>query len=170
MTELLGQLAATGDGEASVSFTRYHDTDPADLWDAVTNPARLARWFAPVEGDPREGGSFVIHFDDADTPSCRVISCDAPRSFTWEWPHAATTSVVEVQVGTEGPGSRLRLVHRRLTQTSAPEYSAGWQAYVQALEAHLDGRDAGDWWERFESTRGRYAAALEEGAGASAER
>ncbi|MGS0688214.1 SRPBCC family protein [Nakamurella sp. GG22] len=159
MTDLLGELARAGDGTASVTFDRYHDTDPADLWDAVTDPTRLARWFAPVEGDLREGGTFVIRFDDADTPLCRVVACDAPRGFSWEWPQPTTRSIVEVQVAAEGSGSRLRVVHSRLTETSAPDYAAGWQAYLQALEAHLDGRDTGDWWERFAATRAAYAAA-----------
>lgn len=160
MNDVFGQLARAADGTASVTFTRHHDTDAADLWDAVTNPARLARWFAVVDGDLREGGTFVIHFDDADTPSCRIITCDAPQHFSWLWPHGTATTLVEVEVAAEGSGSRLRLVHSRLTDTSAPEYGAGWHAYMSALEAHLEGRDSGDWWEEFDSTRAAYQAAM----------
>ena len=30
---------------------RSYDTTVDDLWDAITTPERLARWFMPVEGD-----------------------------------------------------------------------------------------------------------------------
>src|SRR3546814_4343737 len=31
--------------------TRTYPTDQADLWDAVTNPDRIPRWFLPVSGE-----------------------------------------------------------------------------------------------------------------------
>lgn len=126
----------------------------------MTDPARLARWFAPVSGDLREGGTFVIHFDDADTPSCRVESCSAPNEFTWTWPHSGVDSTVQVAVTPDGEGSRLRLVHNRLTRANAAAYAAGWQAYVHQLDAHIDGTEAGDWWPTWEQLHEGYAATL----------
>ena len=35
-----------------------YDTDIDDLWSALTDPRRLARWVADVEGDLRLGGEF----------------------------------------------------------------------------------------------------------------
>ena len=40
--------------------TRTYDTTVEDLWEAVTTPARVARWFAPVEGELRQGGRYQI--------------------------------------------------------------------------------------------------------------
>ena len=37
----------------SVTLARSFDTSPADLWDAVTNSARIPRWFLPITGEPR---------------------------------------------------------------------------------------------------------------------
>lgn len=164
-TELLATIA--GDGtEAVVTFDRSYATTPDDLWDAVTTPERLERWFAPVRGDLTPGGSFVIHFDDRDTPECRLETCDAPHSFTWTWPHEAAASHVAVEVTAEGDGSRLRLVHSRLASDKAPEYGAGWQAYVRGLDAHLAGAEVpGDdaWWAEFNAARDGYAGALADG-------
>ena len=33
-----------------VVAARTYDTTVADLWDALTNPERLPRWFLPIEG------------------------------------------------------------------------------------------------------------------------
>ena len=34
------------------------DTDIGDVWSALTDPSRLARWYGEVEGDLRLGGQF----------------------------------------------------------------------------------------------------------------
>ena len=87
-----------------MTFDRVYDTDAGDLWETLTDPERLARWFARVDGDLREGGRFTIHFDDDDVPDCRVSSCDAPRGYRWEWSHATHTSLVTVAVEPAGRG------------------------------------------------------------------
>jgi uncharacterized protein YndB with AHSA1/START domain len=40
--------------------TRSYDTTVEDLWDALTTPQRLARWFTPVEGDLVLGGRYQL--------------------------------------------------------------------------------------------------------------
>lgn len=39
---------------------RTYDTTVEDLWDALTTPERLARWFLPVEGDLEPGGRYRL--------------------------------------------------------------------------------------------------------------
>ena len=124
---LLGTITRTGD-DAEVTFDRVYDTDAGDLWESVTDQERLARWFARVDGDLREGGRFTIHFDDDDVPDCRVTSCDAPRGYTWEWSHATHASLLTVAVEPAADGARLRLTHTRLSASSAAGYAAGWDA------------------------------------------
>ena len=159
MTDLLGTLSADGDA-VTVTFEQRYDTDGADLWDAVTTPERLARWFAPVTGDLSEGGTFALGFDDGTVPGCRVTRCDAPHGFDWEWPHPVGSSSIHVEVHEEGDASRLVLVHRRLGAGSAPAYAAGWQAYLLTLGSHLAGDEPGGWWEEFDPARAAYAAQL----------
>lgn len=143
---LLGTVTRSGD-TAQASFDRAYDTDAADLWRAVTEPDRLARWFAPVEGDLRAGGTFAIRFDDNVVPGCRLTSCDAPRGFAWEWPHATHTSLVTVAVEPAGSQARLRVTHTRLSSSSAAGYAAGWDVYVRRLDDELAGRTAPDTWD-----------------------
>ena len=38
-----------------VVATRHYPTTAGDLWDALTNPERIPRWFLPVSGDLRLG-------------------------------------------------------------------------------------------------------------------
>jgi len=38
-----------------------YDTGIEDLWTAITDPDRLARWYGEVKGDLRVGGEFYSH-------------------------------------------------------------------------------------------------------------
>jgi uncharacterized protein YndB with AHSA1/START domain len=69
-------------GEARVlTIGQAYDTDLDDLWDVVTNPERIPRWFLPVSGDLRAGGRFQLQGN----ASGEVIACDAPRRFRVTW-------------------------------------------------------------------------------------
>ena len=46
----------TGDGKGVVRMEDRFDTDIGDLWSALTDPGRLARWYGRVEGELRPGG------------------------------------------------------------------------------------------------------------------
>jgi uncharacterized protein YndB with AHSA1/START domain len=59
----------------SATFRRTYDADIADVWDACTNPERLARWYQPVQGDLRVGGEFT----QGEMGGGRIVACEAPR-------------------------------------------------------------------------------------------
>ena len=54
---ILGSLR-TADGKGIVRMEDRFDTDIEDLWSALTDPRRLARWHGEVKGDLRLGGTF----------------------------------------------------------------------------------------------------------------
>jgi uncharacterized protein YndB with AHSA1/START domain len=58
---LVGSLHAV-DGKAVVRMEDRLSTDADDLWSALTDPQRLARWIVEVEGDLRLGGEFRASF------------------------------------------------------------------------------------------------------------
>ena len=159
ITQVLGRLEADApEGGVVVVFDRRYATDAADLWQACTDPDRLARWFAPVSGDLREGGDFTIHFDDADTPRCRLVSCEAPTRLVWEWPVGEVATVVTVEVAPDADGARLVLRHARLDAGRVAGYAAGWDTYVRRLAADLSGEDLPDWDATWGALHARYAA------------
>ena len=59
----------------SATFRRTYDASIDDVWDACTNPERLARWYQPVEGDLRVGGTFT----QGEMGGGRIVACEAPR-------------------------------------------------------------------------------------------
>jgi uncharacterized protein YndB with AHSA1/START domain len=142
-TEILGLLRPEG-ALRSVHLERSYGTDPADLWSALTEPERLARWFARVDGDLVLGGDFVILFDLEDaaqqTPGT-VLECDPPRHLLVSWVVGELASRVSVELTGPDESGRTTLVldHVGLASDQAAGYGAGWQAYLEALEVDLDG-------------------------------
>ena len=67
MIDIAHQISAIGrqvasadstDGETvTVTLQRQYPAEAADVWDALTDPERVRRWFLPLSGDLREGGA-----------------------------------------------------------------------------------------------------------------
>src|SRR5580658_10799458 len=75
---ILGSLRSA-DGKGVVRMEDRFNTDIDDLWSALTDPSRLARWLGEVEGDLRLGGEFRARFFDGWEGTGRVEACEAPR-------------------------------------------------------------------------------------------
>src|ERR671937_640039 len=60
-TRILGSLRSA-DGKGIVRMEDRFDTDIDDLWSALPEYRRLARWIGEVEGDLRLGGEFRARF------------------------------------------------------------------------------------------------------------
>lgn len=141
--DLIGALRLDADRMA-VRLERSYGTDAADLWSALTDPARLSRWFARVDGDLRPNGTFCVYFDDED-PDERTVGqvreCEPPHRLvvTWHFRDEGE-SVVRADLVAGPGGTRLTLEHRRLPRGAAAGYSAGWQTYLEQLGAYLAGQ------------------------------
>src|SRR5258705_11686173 len=76
---ILGSLRSA-DGKGIVRVEDRFDTDIDDLWSALTDPHRLARWMGEVEGDLRLGGEFRARFFASGWEGTgRVDACEPPR-------------------------------------------------------------------------------------------
>jgi uncharacterized protein YndB with AHSA1/START domain len=75
---ILGSLRSA-DGKGVVRMEDRFDTAPGDLWAALTDPRRLARWIGDVEGDLRLGGEFHFRFSPADRKAPGAWKRASPR-------------------------------------------------------------------------------------------
>ncbi len=129
-------------GEARVvSLVRTYDTTTEDLWDAVTNPARIPRWFLPVSGELRPGGHYQLEGNAGGT----IERCDPPRGFSITWEFGGSVSWVEVQLSALADGrTRLELAHVVLVadddkwdQFGPGAVGVGWDLALRGLGHHL---------------------------------
>ncbi|WP_353829332.1 SRPBCC domain-containing protein [Agromyces sp. SYSU T0242] len=146
-----------------LEFEETYDTDPDDLWEAITTPERLSRWMAAYRGDFRLGGRWQALTRDGDV-YCdgEVTACERPQGFATTWTvvgEAPTRLTVRLDPVTGG--TRLRLVHEHVTR---PDYGPGWHTYLESLAWHLADpgapKDRERWDARFDALAPGYAERL----------
>ena len=86
-----------GKPAAHVTLSRTFDTNIHDLWDAVTNPDRLPRWFTNVTGDLQLNGRYHVQ----DNASGTITQCEPQSHIALTWEFAGDTSWVELQFDSE---------------------------------------------------------------------
>jgi uncharacterized protein YndB with AHSA1/START domain len=142
---ILGSLR-TADGKGVVRMEDRYDTDIDDLWSALTEPDRLARWIAVVEGDLRPGGEFRARFTSEWEGTGRVQACEPPRRLmvATRQEGEADECVIEATLTADGAQTVLVIEERGLPIEQLDGYGAGWQVHVEDLAAHLAGRERCD--------------------------
>lgn len=144
-------------GEAQViTLSRRYPAAVEDVWDAVTDPERLARWFLPVTGDLRLGGTYQLEGNAGG----EIRVCQPPRHLQVTWilgppPGPEDSSLVDVTLDDDGDGgTRLTLTHTAVVppdmwDTYGPgAVGVGWDLGLLGLAAHLEGVDLGEPAER----------------------
>ncbi|MFI8536400.1 SRPBCC family protein [Streptomyces aquilus] len=86
----------------TVLLRRTYDADIADVWDAVTSPERISRWFLPVSGDFKVGG----HYQLEGQAGGEILECVEPERLRVSWLFGPDPgfSEVEVRLTSEGDG------------------------------------------------------------------
>ena len=123
-----------------VVASRRYDTTRVDLWDALTNPARIPRWFLPISGDLRLGGRYQLQGNAGGS----ITECDPPHRLKLTWEYGGDVSWVEVGL-TDDPtsGTRLRLEHMafvaqdRWDEFGPGAVGVGWDTGLFGLGKHL---------------------------------
>lgn len=137
------EAAGNPDEVIKVTLRRTYPTDPADLWDALTRPERLARWFSPVTGDLRPGGTFQIE----NNAGGEILACEPPSLLRTTFGDA--TSVVTVSLAATGSEAvtELTLDHTVPLAFAGSVAGAlfagpGWDEALIGLWLHLNHPDA----------------------------
>jgi uncharacterized protein YndB with AHSA1/START domain len=103
---------------------------PEEVWEAVTDEARLSEWLAPeVELEPREGGELRCRYEDGEERHGEVeLVEEAERlAFRW-WRDGAGPSRVELLVDAVAGGTRLTVIESRLDPGAPALTAAAWSA------------------------------------------
>jgi uncharacterized protein YndB with AHSA1/START domain len=170
--DVLEELAATarevarrgvGDDELiAVTLRREYPAEVEDVWQAVTDPRRLARWFAPVTGDLREGGSFAAE-GNADG---EIRECVPPHTLTLTW--GGPVSLVRVRLSAAAGNTTLELEHTVPAAFAGSGAGAlyvgpGWDVALLALSLWLRGELVDDpaTWEASAEVREVNAGSIE---------
>jgi uncharacterized protein YndB with AHSA1/START domain len=154
-TRILGRLRSAG-GKGVVRIEDRYNTDIDDLWSALTDPGRLARWYGEVEGDLRTGGELRLHIEsDGWDGTGRVEVCEPPRRLvvttretdeSWRKGRGAEPfdEAIEATLTADGDQTILVIEVQGMPLDTIAAYGAGWQIHAENLAAHLAGRERAD--------------------------
>src|SRR5216683_1230472 len=154
-TRILGSLRSAG-GNGVVRIEDHYDTDIDDLWSAITDPGRLARWYGDVEGDLRSGGEFRLHLEsDGWDGTGRVEACEPPRrllvttretdeSFRKGRGAPPFDAAIEATLTADGDQTILVIEVQGMPLGRIAAYGAGWQIHAENLAAYVAGRERAD--------------------------
>jgi uncharacterized protein YndB with AHSA1/START domain len=166
---ILGSLRSA-DGKGVVRIEDRYDTDIDDLWSAITDPARLARWLGRVEGDRRPGGEFRMYIESSDIESTgRVEACEPPRrllvtnretdeSYRKGQGVPPFEARLEATLTADGDQTILVIEVQGMPLDVVAFYGAGWQIHAESLAAHIAGREGGAGEERWNELVPAYQA------------
>jgi uncharacterized protein YndB with AHSA1/START domain len=127
-------------GTCEVRYTRYYRASPEEVWAALTEPASVERWLAPVtEIDVREGGAFDLQLDGARPVKGRVRAADPSRVLELDWTGPGEQpSIVRFELTADDAGTTLVLDHRRIDAEIGMQYMTRWQQHLTRLDALVE--------------------------------
>ncbi len=143
---------------ADISRSAEYPVPPEVLWDAWTNPAIVARWFAPVvEIDLRPNGKLKLAWpEQGDVTEGTIEKVEPPRLLRFSWRSCSPETrelidgnwktTVEVRIEVTASGSRLELsewfdqLPARYKRRGIADNERGWDLCLAALYSELSQR------------------------------
>ncbi len=125
---------------------RTYPTGQDDLWDALTNPERIPRWFLPISGELSVGGRYQFEGNAGGI----IELCDEPNSFAVTWEMGPMVSWLTISLTAADNGTTLKLVHEAPVdpdfweQFGPGAVGVGWDLSLMGLGLHLESNAALD--------------------------
>lgn len=157
---LLGTLRSV-DGEGVIRVEDRFHCGIDDVWAALTDPGRLARWLGRLDGDLRPGGEFRAFFYASGWEgSGRVEACERPHRLLvlTQDDDDPAEGAIEVTLTAYRDDTVISWEERGRPLNYLAAYGAGIQIHVEDLADHLAGRERRDSKARFDQLFPAYQA------------
>ncbi|WP_328883909.1 SRPBCC family protein [Streptomyces sp. NBC_00299] len=132
-------------GEArTVLLRRTYEAELADVWDAVTSPERISRWFLPVGGEFKVGGRYQLEGNAGG----EILACEEPSRLRVSWLYGPDPGFSEVEVRLTPEGEERTILELEHVAVVPDEFwdqfgpgavGVGWDLGLLGLAMHLAG-------------------------------
>lgn len=142
---------AAGSGRA-IRLRRAYPASIEEVWDALTDPERISRWFLPISGDYRVGGRYQLEGNAGG----EIVACERPNRLKVTWVYGevksdADVSELEIRLTPDGDEATVfDLEHTAIVPDEMwSEYGPGavgigWDQGLLGLTLHLQGGSVDD--------------------------
>lgn len=154
-----GVVTRLDDGRQRLEFRRSWPDSIEDVWAALTEPDRLARWIGVYTGDRGPGGTgtFVMTHEEGEHAGepMTILECDPPRRLVVEWEQQDSGAWrVDLDLVTDGDRTVLRFVQVFGAEADVTDFAMGWHWYLEKFGAEVAGSPAPGDWDAFLAAEG----------------
>lgn len=137
-----GKVEQHGD-RCTVVLTRTFDAPIEQVWAAVTESDRTARWFGPWSGDPTTGRvTVVLSAEEGAPPSeIEIRECRAPHVLRTSTQSEGGAWLLDLELTEVDGSTTLTLTHPDVDPTTVDSIGPGWEYYLDRLVAAETGGD-----------------------------
>ena len=152
--ERRGAVTAEADGRQLLEFRRSWPDPIDDVWSAVTEPERLARWIGRYEGERAPGGEglFFMTHEGVDEPAgspATIVECAPPRRLVVDTTGPGEIWRLELDLVAEAGRTVLVFRQRFAPGFEVADVAGGWHWYLDKLDTEISGRPGPADWETF---------------------
>lgn len=150
VTTPLGQVLRDDDG-LRLQFIRTYDVPVEDVWAALTEPGRVARWFGTWTGDPATGSIEVRMTAEEETSAqtVQILECQPPRRLAMNLPSPDGAWHLTLSLRDVNGLTTLEFTQRLTEPYDAGSIGPGWHFYLDRLAAVVAGGTVPDSWDDY---------------------
>jgi uncharacterized protein YndB with AHSA1/START domain len=149
--ERYGVVTEEPGGAQRLQFRRSWPDPIEDVWSALTEPERLARWIGTYDGQRGAGGAGTFTMTHEEQPSgeaMTIVECDPPRRLVVEWPGEQGWRV-DLDLSVEDGRTVLTFSQVFGPGADVGDYAAGWHWYLDKFDSEVTGRPQPAGWDTF---------------------
>ena len=143
-----GTVRTAADGTPELALTRTFRATVEDVWAAVTESDRLARWYGPYVGETGPGRTVALTMtaeEGEPTETVAIVECDPPHRLVVELGSDEPAWRVTLAVAGSDGITTLEFVHHLADAADATDVGPGWEYYLDRLEAAEGGEPLPAW-------------------------
>lgn len=153
VTTPLGQVLRDEDG-MRLEFVRTYGNPVDDVWSALTEPDRVARWLGTWTGEPTTGSvELMMTEDETSTPqTVTILACRPPTRLVVEVPSPDGPWRLSVSLQEQAAVTTLVFTQRLAEPYDATSIGPGWHYYLDRLDAVVADAAVPDAWDEYYPT------------------
>jgi uncharacterized protein YndB with AHSA1/START domain len=148
------------DGQHVLVQTRELKAPIEDVWAAVTEPERLARWIGTWTGDPESGSvlfRMLFEGEDHAGETMEIRVCEPPNRLHLTSHFGDVVWLLELDLTHADGVTTLRFSQPGITREQVGDVGPGWDYYLDRLVDVENGVDpAGRTWDDYSATSAHY--------------
>lgn len=131
-----------------IQLVQYIDHPPARVWQALTDPALIAQWWAAGDVRPIVGHRFTLDMGKWGLQPCEVLAVESQRLLSYSFAPGTLDTVVTWKLQPERSGTLLSFEHRGfdldspLGRQALDGMGAGWPGVIRRISTVLAGQQA----------------------------